>query len=236
MFDTIDHLSDAESVTDVAQTLVTIGAKFDVAFASHRVLHSDGLLHGVTTMPKAWQDHYRASGYDQIDPGAQRARSFIGYGGDSFSKPKPGEEWSQGMRKMNNEIMQLKAGGSLFVAHATPQPGVASMVNFITDATGAGYDRWFDDNAPKLRLVAAAAHARITELSGAAPEGLSLTTRERDALRWLAEGHRVDRIAEKMGLSNRTVEVHLASARRRLGAKTREQALAIALSAGLFRP
>ena len=235
MFDTIDHLSNAQTASDVAQTLVAVGAKFDVAYASHRVVQADGLSHGVTTMPNTWRDHYQASGYDRIDPGARRARTFIGYGGDSFSTPKPGEVWSRGMRKMNSEITQLKAGGSLFVAHATPQPGVASMVNFITDATGPGYVRWFNDHAPKLRLVAAAAHARISELSGTAPDSLSLTPRERDALSWLAEGYRVDRIAEKMGLSNRTVEVHLANGRRRLGAKTREQALAIALSAGLLR-
>ena len=37
MFDTIDHLSNAQTASDVAQTLVAVGAKFDVAYASHRV-------------------------------------------------------------------------------------------------------------------------------------------------------------------------------------------------------
>ena len=57
MFDTIDHLSNAQTASDVAQTLVAVGAKFDVAYASHRVVQADGLSPGVTTMPKAWRDH-----------------------------------------------------------------------------------------------------------------------------------------------------------------------------------
>lgn len=234
MLDTIDQLSAAQSAQEITHTLVAAGSKFDVAYASHRVVHKGGETQGVTTMPKAWIDHYRASGYEKLDPGARRARTFIGFGGDSFETPKPGEVWSPAMKRMNNEIRELNAAGSLFVSHGTPQPGVASLVNYITDASGPNYHRWLVNCAPKLRLIAAAAHARIAELSDNAPKDVGLTPRERDVLRWLAEGHRVDRIAEKMGVSNRTVEVHLASARNRLGTKTREQALAIALSAGLF--
>ncbi|MEO0681158.1 MAG: LuxR C-terminal-related transcriptional regulator [Pseudomonadota bacterium] len=43
-------------------------------------------------------------------------------------------------------------------------------------------------------------------------------------------------MAEAMGLSERMVEVHLAEARRRLGAATREQAVARALVLGLIAP
>lgn len=234
MLDTIDELSAVQSAQEIAQTLVAAGTKFDVAYASHRVVHANGFSEGVTTMPTAWIEHYLASEYDKLDPGAQRARTFVGFGGDSFEAPKPGEVWSPAMAQMNQEIRQLHVSGSLFFAHATPRPGVTSMVNYITDASGRGYARWVAEHGPKLRLIAAAAHARIAELNDHAPSDLNLTPRELDTLRWLAEGHRIDRIAEKMGLSNRTVEVHLASARARLGAKTREQALAIALSAGLF--
>ncbi|MEL6678546.1 MAG: LuxR C-terminal-related transcriptional regulator [Pseudomonadota bacterium] len=235
MQDAFDQLTAATSTQEIADALVCAGAAFDVAYASHRVIHAGGIVQGVTTMPEAWITHYRASGYDRFDPGAQRAQTFIGAGGDSFEAPPPGEVWSPEVIQMNREIRELHAAGSFFVAHSTPQPGLTSMVNFITDASGPRYRRWVEACGPKLRLVAAAAHARAAELTGAAEEGVALTTRERDALRWLAEGHRVDRIAERMGVSNRTVEVHLASARHRLGAKTREQALAIALSSGLFR-
>ncbi|MEL6127260.1 MAG: LuxR C-terminal-related transcriptional regulator [Pseudomonadota bacterium] len=234
MFDAIDKLAAAPSAQEIAHVLAAAAAKCDVAYASHRVLHVDGTAHGVTTMPQAWVDHYFASGYDKLDPGKGRASLLRGTGGDSFETPKPGEIWTKAMTQMNGDIRQLHATGSFFVTHSTTQPGVTSMVNFITDAPGAGYERWVEASAPKLRLLAAAAHARMMQLSGTLPTEVTLTGRERDVLQWLAEGHRVDRIAERMGISNRTVEVHLASARRRVGAKTREQALAIAINSGLL--
>ncbi|MEH6404778.1 MAG: LuxR C-terminal-related transcriptional regulator [Sneathiella sp.] len=59
-----------------------------------------------------------------------------------------------------------------------------------------------------------------------------LTEREKDVLRYLAAGLRPDRIAEKMNLKNATVNLHIQKARLRLNAKTREQALAKALTTG----
>ena len=234
MFDAIDKFAATPSAQEIAHVLAAAAAKCDVAYASHRVLHTDGTADGVTTMPKAWVDHYFASGYDKLDPGQGRASLLQRTGGDSFEAPKPGETWSKAMAQMNADIRQLHATGSFFVPHSTAQPGVTSMVNFITDASGESYERWVEASAPKLRLLAAAAHARMMQLSRTLPTEVTLTGRERDVLRWLAEGLRVDRIAERMGVSNRTVEVHLASARRRVGAKTREQALAIAINSGLI--
>jgi DNA-binding CsgD family transcriptional regulator len=45
---------------------------------------------------------------------------------------------------------------------------------------------------------------------------------------------RHDRIAERLGISRPTVELHLANARRKLNARTREQALARAVAFGLL--
>lgn len=59
-----------------------------------------------------------------------------------------------------------------------------------------------------------------------------LSEREREALAWLAEGLRSDRVAERMGVSTVTVHKHLANARRKLRASTREQAIAIAVRDG----
>lgn len=66
--------------------------------------------------------------------------------------------------------------------------------------------------------------------------GPVLSPREREVLLWLAAGLRTTGIAHRMGIENVTVSLHLASARRKLGAKTREQALVIALRDGLIQP
>ncbi|MBO9472249.1 autoinducer binding domain-containing protein [Shimia sp. R10_1] len=56
-----------------------------------------------------------------------------------------------------------------------------------------------------------------------------LSQRQREVLSLLAEGHQTGRIAEKLCISEATVSKHFSEARLRLGASTREEALAVAL-------
>ena len=62
-----------------------------------------------------------------------------------------------------------------------------------------------------------------------------LTVREIETLNWLANGHRVDRIADKMNITNDTVNFHIKSIKQKLNAKTREHAVAIAFIENLIR-
>ncbi len=57
----------------------------------------------------------------------------------------------------------------------------------------------------------------------------ALTAREGEVLAWLSRGLLSAAIAERMGVTPVTVAKHLRSARRKLGARTREQALALAV-------
>jgi DNA-binding CsgD family transcriptional regulator len=63
------------------------------------------------------------------------------------------------------------------------------------------------------------------EWSGRKP----LTARERDCLRYLAEGKRQDAVAEALGVSRVTVELHVRNAREKLGALTVNEAIAKAI-------
>jgi DNA-binding CsgD family transcriptional regulator len=61
-------------------------------------------------------------------------------------------------------------------------------------------------------------------------EGCILTKRELQCLEGLALGLSNSDIAKQLGISLPTVALHLSNARRKLEAKTREQAIAIAVS------
>jgi DNA-binding CsgD family transcriptional regulator len=88
-----------------------------------------------------------------------------------------------------------------------------------------------------LWLAASAAALRMSELTTSGPEAANpLTPRERECLLRLAQGERVDRIADRLSLSNATVELHLANARRRLGARTSPEAVAKAVLKGWIAP
>ena len=62
----------------------------------------------------------------------------------------------------------------------------------------------------------------------------TLSPRGRQCLTMLASGLRTARIAERMQVTPVTVEYHLRNARRKLGALTREEALASSIRRGLL--
>lgn len=92
-------------------------------------------------------------------------------------------------------------------------------------------------HAHSLRLAALYAHERMRLMRNATPACTTskLSPREHDCLAYLAAGMKTQQIADALGIKPVTVELHLRKARERLGAKTREQALAKALSLELLR-
>ncbi|MGG7564802.1 response regulator transcription factor [Rhodovulum sp. DZ06] len=63
-----------------------------------------------------------------------------------------------------------------------------------------------------------------------------LTPREREALRRIADGRTAVEAAAAMGVSAAALRKHIASARAKLGAATREEAVAVAHRLGLMQP
>jgi PAS domain S-box-containing protein len=100
---------------------------------------------------------------------------------------------------------------------AVPVQLTASLVR---DASGAP-SHWLCQCTPKL-------------LAGvdSAPDGEPLSYRERQVLGLLAHGHDGPAIAERLSLSPETVRSYAQSARDKLGAKTRTEAVALALVRG----
>ena len=62
-----------------------------------------------------------------------------------------------------------------------------------------------------------------------------LNEREVEVLRWLSEGYRNDRIADKMNIAPVTVNYHIQAIKQKLGTKTREQSVALAFKNGFLR-
>lgn len=87
-----------------------------------------------------------------------------------------------------------------------------------------------------LQLIAAFAlgHA-ISLVDGEPPyRSVHLSTRQKDVLRWAAEGLTVDGIAERLTISRNTVDTHLRVVRERLGVSTTIHAVAEALRLSLI--
>jgi DNA-binding CsgD family transcriptional regulator len=86
-----------------------------------------------------------------------------------------------------------------------------------------------------ISLAAVLLHQRMMAISPVGlPAGPVLSPRERDCLGSVADGKPDWEIAEVLGLAETTVLTHVQNARRKLGARTRSQAVALAILAGLI--
>jgi DNA-binding CsgD family transcriptional regulator len=112
---------------------------------------------------------------------------------------------------------------------------VAAETTFILDveavprAQRAVWSLWEFESSGIRRI---AAYARADEARAAARRNPVLTPREREVFTLLAQGYTAMQIAEKLVLSPLTVRTHIQNGKDRLGAKTRMEALSIALKRG----
>lgn len=135
------------------------------------------------------------------------------------------------------------------VSRTTPQSAPLVYSGFadgaaLTEALDAGARGFVLKDAPLDALVRALDTVRAGGMYidpaladvviRAADGGISLTTRERDVLRLLADGHSNESIGRSLFISPDTARTQLGVAMAKLGAATRTQAVAIALRQSLI--
>jgi len=95
-------------------------------------------------------------------------------------------------------------------------------------ALKAGANAYILKQAPESQLLDAIAHCLPT------PASSTLTGRENEILRWLAEGHGNKEIANGLHISVKTVETHRAHLFQKLGLQSRADLVRYAISQGLL--
>ena len=100
-----------------------------------------------------------------------------------------------------------------------PEPAIFSMSRVPTNSQ-------FCDERVDWKIVKSAAALTASH---------SLTPREREILSWVAKGQSAKLISEILNIAKRTVDEHVQTASRKLGATNRAQAVAIALLHRLYR-
>ncbi len=192
--------------------------------------------HLTTTFPSWYQDYYDKAQAARIDPAARYLSRHVSptlTGPDFVRREHHGEDvW-----RHHQVTREFGARSGILVPLRTS--GQDRFGTFIVcgDAPGDRFRNYYRKNSHHIVMAAFFADAKITQLETAADaDDVSLSPRERECLLWLCRGLRNDRIAERLGVSNKTVELHLFNARRKLGAATREQAVARALALALIAP
>ena len=181
-----------------------------------------------STMRSDWIRYYAENGYDLLDDVVAHVRA--GRFDPKFYRLSRPDHFAY--RDMAEEAREagLKAG------LLTPLPGPWGddlPAAGIMMGSSLGEDeaaRIAGDHAPHLIALAHILHTSLSgellrQRSGAAP----LSGRERDCMGGVARGLRPAQIADQLMIADVTVNLHLANARRKLGARTLPEAVAKAV-------
>ena len=109
--------------------------------------------------------------------------------------------------------------------------------SFHTDSGANEFNRLYARHGATIQLAGTMAFNQIRALHRKdRVSDIHLTAAERECLLWLSRGLRKDEIADRLDMRSAAVALHLASTRRKLDARTLDQALVNAVQLGLIEP
>ncbi len=182
----------------------------------------------MSTMRRDWIEYYTERHYDMRDDAVAHIRQGnihpMLWSLEQVPRLKSGH--------MNYEAGDAGLKSGLLVPLAGPAgsdlPGAAIMLG--SGFNEAEFLKLIGSNGMALVGLAHLFHAgAVGELIRRRHNVQPLSSRERDCLQLIARGLRVDAIGDRLAIATVTVELHLRSARRKLGAKTTAEAVARAL-------
>ena len=198
-----------------------------------------------SNMADDWMAYYMTSEYVQDDPWANHVCSHE----EPILYSREGESElvvSQGTiaEKMMYEVSEYQLDNSICIPIHNKLGHVITGFNLGSGLHHEEFKRMLDENMRNVLLGAALINNQLLDTDPMTCKLSSwhtnpcyknlLSERELEVLKWLSEGNRNDRIAQKMNIASVTVNYHLREIKRKLGAKTREQSVAIAFKKGFL--
>ena len=211
----------------------SICKELEFDFASYAAVnHVAGAVQGFANYPDAWKLHYMKRGYHRIDPTLRKA-----------SKSIAPVDWSRFDRDEHFHAVFFSAhdfgigtqGLTLPVRGPYGDCGILSVTRTCPPHTWAELVR---ARASALQTAAVHMHDAVmgSDVLTRALRTPRLSSREIEILQWTAAGKSQADIGDILMISHRTVEVHLRSAREKLGALTTAQAVGRAIAMSLVMP
>jgi DNA-binding CsgD family transcriptional regulator len=207
---------------------------FTCAFSTTPRPDRNAQLYVFTTLSREWTRRYDEAAYVEIDPRIQlvndRSTILIWNGLDFYGRSERLDQFLQDAARHG-----LRSSAS-FTLHDVNHNGVMisynstrTRLNPETIASNLGtlyaFGTHFHDEFMRL-IVKRGLPSRL--------QGATLTRREIEVLRMVARGHTSQDIGIKLEITPRTVKFHMDSARTKMCAANRQEAVALAVKAGLF--
>lgn len=207
--------------------------KLELDHASYATAHPvTGTVQGYATYPVAWKTHYGRRGFHRIDPTITRAARSIAP-----------VDWARfaGDAGFDTVFAEAREYGITPQGLTVPVRGPAGdcgLLNVTRDCPPAEWAALKRTIVGELQTAAVHLHDAVmrSDTLTALMRLPALSPREREILQWVAAGKTQQDIGDILSISHRTVEVHLRSAREKLGALTTPQAIGRAVRLGLIAP
>lgn len=179
----------------------------------------------ISTYPKTWTDHYFRQRYEEVDPVITGARNGV-------APFHWGRDITAGAMSRQQQTMFDEAAAFGILAGVTipihEGPGRFAAVTLASDQHTMAFHRLVDRDMKALQLMAVALHTAVlrTSVGDRLIDGVLLTAREYECLRWAALGKSAWEIGRILGIARRTASFHLDNARAKLGVRSVYQAVA----------
>lgn len=207
--------------------------RLELDFASYATQNPiTGAVHGYANYPDEWKRYYTASAFHRVDPTLLvAARSIAPVDWSRFTQ----HEGFAAVFGQSRDFGIVAQGLSIPVRGPYGDLGLLSVTRDCPSSDWLKLKRAIIGD-----LQSAAVHFHDSVMRSTTLSALlrmpALSTREREILQWVAAGKSQQDIGDILSISHRTVEVHLRSAREKLGALTTPQAVGRAIRLGLISP
>jgi LuxR family transcriptional regulator, activator of conjugal transfer of Ti plasmids len=187
--------------------------------------HPGAKVRLISTYPTAWTARYLRKRYERFDPviihAGCRLEPFpwgIDIGPGDLSKSQ---------QILFDEAAQYGIRCGLTIPIRDGNDTLAALT-FATDERPGPFRRYVEMHVTTLQLISFYFHAHASRRRGVNRTigGVRLSPRQLECLRWAAQGKSTWDISKVLGISQRTAEFHLESAKAKLGVRTICQAVA----------
>lgn len=200
--------------------------RLPTSFAEARIITIKGY-------PDAWLSHYFENAYYLNDPVILHCKKHL--------TPIQWQDLGAVSNHMSERIMNeatefgLKGGISMPVHGPSGEFGIFSMT---LNEQKKMQPQLIQRAAPYVHLFAAYLHEAVQRVLNlnARDKQLLLTAREKECLRWTADGKTSWEIAQLLNTSERTINFHLTNSMSKLDVSNRQHAVAKAVLHGIINP
>lgn len=123
-------------------------------------------------------------------------------------------------------------GGITIPIHQMDRSTYGNLTLFFNQDSGNWLDQ-LNTSSSDLHVATLYLHTRLSDIQPSHKDVPVLSPREQDCILFLAHGFQTAQIADRLTLSDATVNEYIQNARRKLNARTRSEAVALAVRMGL---